>query len=629
MKAEYSNEQYCQIEERARMLAQEKSYLQLIIKMMNRLGELPGLENTVNTLIQLILESIGGSNAMIYYMIDNELHSNDIGFKDIIIDHPDDDYVISVFDTKQFIEVIGDFENTKLLTNNFTKAYTWICPLLAGNELIGVIKIENLHIASIDFKNELPTFFNYAAIVLKNEILGYTKLKKAYDQINESEKQLQSLFNNMNEGVALHELVFEGEKPVNYRIVDVNDQFEKIIGLSREQVDGKLCTEVYGTATPPYFAEYIAVATSKTPIYFESYFADMDKHFAISAAPWQENGFATIFTDITERKQEQLDLGLKNEQLLKLNSEKDKFFSIIAHDLRGPFNGFLGLSQIMAEELPNLAMAEAQGLAISMKNSAANLYNLLENLLKWSQFQKGVIPFSPEVIRLQPMIDECIAIASESAKNKGISISSSIPGDTKVFADSNMLQTIIRNLVSNALKFTPKGGKINVSAKTTSEYCVEIAIQDTGIGMSQEMVENLFRIDVITNRKSTEGEPSSGLGLLLCKEFVEKHGGQIWVESKEGVGSKFHFTIPYHTGSNEEITEAKGLPGEAKKEPGIFLKVLIVDDDDISRSYLAFISKGFSKKILFAENGKEAVELVRNTRGIHLILMDMKMPVMN
>ena len=244
--------------------------------------------------------------------------------------------------------------------------------------------------------------------------------------------------------------------------------------------------------------------------------------------------------EITRQKEEIL---AKNEELSKSNSEKDKFFSIIAHDLRGPFNGFLGLTQIMAEELATLTHEELQVMANSLEKSASNFFRLLENLLNWARSQQGLIPFNPRVIRLLPIVDESIAIILEQAKIKKIEIGRSVPDDLTVFADSNMLQTIIRNLVSNALKFTPKGGKVTLSAKLAVDNFVEIAISDTGIGMSQEIVEQLFRLDIQTSRRGTEGEPSTGLGLLLCKEFIEKNGGKIWVESEEGVGSTFYFTI--------------------------------------------------------------------------------------
>ena len=179
-----------------------------------------------------------------------------------------------------------------------------------------------------------------------------------------------------------------------------------------------------------------------------------------------------------------------------------------------------------------------------MSKSANNLYRLLENLLKWAQIQQGMISFNPEVIQLDLVVGESIDMIQESANNKEIELVTDIPADLVAFADKNMLQSIVRNLASNAVKFTPKGGKIKLSAKASVNQCIEIAIQDSGIGMNQFLIDNIFRFDVKTNRLGTENEPSTGLGLLLCKEFVEKQGGEIWAESKEGNGSTFYITIP-------------------------------------------------------------------------------------
>jgi len=248
--------------------------------------------------------------------------------------------------------------------------------------------------------------------------------------------------------------------------------------------------------------------------------------------------------DVTDRKWAEAEIKNKNEQLLRSLAEKSRFFSIIAHDLKSPFNGFLGLTQTMAERLPSLTMEELQKMTSIMEKSATNLYGLLNNLLQWASMEQGLIPFNPEILKLLPMAKESLATIMEPAKNKEIELTINIPEETAVLTDKNMLQTILRNFVSNAVKFTPKRGQISVSAKTIDDKIVEIAISDSGIGMNHEMVENLFRPDVQMNRKGTEGEPSTGLGLLLCKEFIEKQDGKIWVESQEGKGSTFYFTIP-------------------------------------------------------------------------------------
>ena len=258
--------------------------------------------------------------------------------------------------------------------------------------------------------------------------------------------------------------------------------------------------------------------------------------------------FSVGFNKMIEalREKELLEAKLKTQfaELQKVNSEKDKFFSIIAHDLRSPFNGFLGLTQLMAEQLPTMTMEDIHLIAVSMQNSATNLFRLLENLLEWSRMEQGMIPFKPEEIQLRESADKSIAIVLENAHAKDIEIKISIASGIVVYADSNILQTVIRNIVSNAVKFTPKGGKIKVNAFTNGENRVQVSITDSGIGMKPDMLANLFKLDVPTGRPGTEGEASTGLGLILCKEFVEKHGCKLWAESEVGKGSTFSFTVP-------------------------------------------------------------------------------------
>jgi len=267
-----------------------------------------------------------------------------------------------------------------------------------------------------------------------------------------------------------------------------------------------------------------------------------------SSALRDENGkllaLIGVAIDITERKLAEAEIKLKNQELIKLNAEKDKFFSVIAHDLRGPFLGFLGLTRVMVEGMPALKQVEIQQIALSMSNSANKLFNLLENLLEWSLLQRGLMRFNPESFILLNGVVPAIELVREAADKKGIKIGHDVPKDLRVTADVKMFDGVMRNLVFNAVKFTPRGGNVIIAATEVPGHSVEISVMDTGIGMSPQMVDDLFRLDVQTNRQGTEGEPSSGLGLILCKDFVEKHGGKIWVKSEEGKGSIFYFNIP-------------------------------------------------------------------------------------
>jgi PAS domain S-box-containing protein len=254
--------------------------------------------------------------------------------------------------------------------------------------------------------------------------------------------------------------------------------------------------------------------------------------------------FLAVKEDITERIKSEQELKLKNEELVKLNAEKNKFFSIISHDLRGPLGGFMGLTEMLTEDSQDFTEDEKKEAISALNDLAHNTFKLLENLLEWAQMDRGVLTFNPEKIDLKTAITECVKIAAESARVKNIEIVSELADGSVVFADNNMLHTVIRNLLSNAIKFTPVGGKVTVSAATAENKLIVISVKDTGIGMNDEMRNNIFRIDVKTKRPGTQGEPSTGLGLLLCKEFIERHGGKIRVESEVGKGSTFSFTLP-------------------------------------------------------------------------------------
>jgi len=238
------------------------------------------------------------------------------------------------------------------------------------------------------------------------------------------------------------------------------------------------------------------------------------------------------------------DLTQTKEKLEKINSEKDKFFSIIAHDLRSPLSSFVGLTKILSEELGNFEQDELQEMLVELRNSSSNVYKLLENLLEWSRLQRGFIKFEPESVDLAYFIDQNIALLKEAANLKNIKLSNLIDRKCYIEADPTMLNTIMRNLLSNAIKFTPRNGEVKIGAYPSEDgnYAV-IYVQDTGIGIEKENIDKIFSIEHKVNRPGTEGEPSSGLGLLLCKEFIEKHQGKIWVESEVGKGTTFYFTM--------------------------------------------------------------------------------------
>ncbi len=254
-------------------------------------------------------------------------------------------------------------------------------------------------------------------------------------------------------------------------------------------------------------------------------------------------GIIGISSDITERKQAEAEIKKSHEELVKLNAEKDKFFSIIAHDLKSPFNGFLNLTALMADTTENISLDEFAEYSNMLNKSARNIYMLLNNLLEWAQIQKGTIQFTPTIFDLSILVSCSIDTISQQALQKQIEIINEITNPQKVFADEKSISTVLRNLLSNAVKFTRMDGKVIVKTSRFDDGTLQVSIEDNGVGISEDNVKKLFRIDEKVGSMGTEGEPSTGLGLLLCKEFVEMHGQKIWAESQKDKGSTFCFTI--------------------------------------------------------------------------------------
>ena len=247
--------------------------------------------------------------------------------------------------------------------------------------------------------------------------------------------------------------------------------------------------------------------------------------------------------ELLARVKTHLDLMLQQKELKEVNATKDKFFSIIAHDLKSPFNHLLGLTEIIRDRSMETGHEEIRELASLIHKSAKQGRDLLDNLLTWSRSQIGVHDFKPEPVNLHETVDEAMVFVEQIASQKNISIFNEVKRSMKARADINMLNTILRNLLNNAIKFTKPGGFVKVYAKERNEV-VEITVEDNGIGISKSTLSKLFKIDENPSTPGTGSEKGTGLGLILCREFVERHGGEIRVESERGSGSKFIFTLP-------------------------------------------------------------------------------------
>lgn len=232
------------------------------------------------------------------------------------------------------------------------------------------------------------------------------------------------------------------------------------------------------------------------------------------------------------------------KNLARLNSEKDKFFSIIAHDLRGPLASMNGISELILNKIGKVSSKDLKELALLLTESSNQVFGLLENLLDWSRVQMNVTTYHPEFLPLHSLASSALQVLSNDFMRKNLKVTNNISENIIAFADQNMLKTIIRNLTSNAMKFTPSGGKIDLNAVMVAPDSLQITITDTGIGMSSLILGKLFKLDEKISRTGTDGEPSSGIGLLLVKDLVEKHQGQITAISEVQKGSTFTVILP-------------------------------------------------------------------------------------
>lgn len=254
-------------------------------------------------------------------------------------------------------------------------------------------------------------------------------------------------------------------------------------------------------------------------------------------------GFIGSCTNINAQKEFEEKIKRVNSELVEINAAKDKFFSIISHDLRSPLGGLMQILDILNESYESLEKEEMLEIISEASKTSKMVFNLMENLLEWSRIQTGKILYEPKTIKLLPFINELESLYSQNLKGKQVTFQIDIEPELSVFADIKITNTILRNLISNAIKFSTAGGSISVSSESGKEF-VTIKVKDTGVGIEEKNLDKLFKTDVSYSTEGTAKEKGTGLGLVLCKELVEKQGGKIWVKSQKTIGSTFYFTLP-------------------------------------------------------------------------------------
>ena len=367
--------------------------------------------------------------------------------------------------------------------------------------------------------------------------------KQTETALQKSEEKFRKIIESSTSAMHFYQLE-ENDKLI---FIGANPAADRILGISHQLLIGKTIDEAFPNLTTTKYPElYKSIAKGESnSSEFDIEYNDelVSGTFNVQVFQTEKDRITVYFTEITERLNAEKLLEKQSEELIKLNATKDKFLSIIAHDLKNPFNAIIGFSDLMIQNFSDLDDdTMLQGL-YTIEKASKHAYKLLENLLVWSQNQTGRSPFNPEYLNLNKQVSESFKIIESSAAIKGINVVNSIKKSIEIFADKNMLDSILRNLILNAIKFSYKGGKVKVTALEV-DHAIQVSVKDEGVGISLANQSAVFEIDKHTITCGTDNEQGTGLGLILCKDFITRHKGSIWVESTPGHGSTFTFRLP-------------------------------------------------------------------------------------
>ena len=469
--------------------------------------------------------------------------------------------------------------------------------------------------------------------ILVCSIHDITERKQSEKALSESEEKYRLLYTSMDQGLALHEIITdENGKPVDYVFLDINDSYTRLFGITREISIGKRIKEVMPKVEQYWIDIFGKVALTGEPNYYENYLEATDRYYSTYSYSPKKNQFAVLVNDITQRKKAEEELITAKDEAQKSDRLKSAFLANMSHEIRTPMNGILGFAELLKNQ--DITGRQQQEYIDIIKKSGDRMLNIINDIIDISKIESGLMKLDIKESNINEQIDYIYTFFKSEAEAKGMKLSFKTGLSAKeatIKTDREKLYAILTNLVKNAIKYT-REGSIEFGceiAEIESTESLLFYVKDTGIGIPAERQGAIFERFIQADIEGKMAYQGAGLGLAITKSYIDMLGGKIWVESEKGIGATFYFTLPY-SAIREENAGVKNDPlaGEVNI-PGTNLKILIAEDDEVSEMLLDITVENFSKEILTARTGIEAVELCYNNPDIDLVLMDIQMPLMN
>ena len=469
--------------------------------------------------------------------------------------------------------------------------------------------------ANFHAEASLSTFESENKVYVVMVARDISEKKRSQQAIKESEEKYRNITENIDDFLFTFERIDSGLRPIFYTA-----SVERITGYTQSDLlsDSRLIIKmIYPDDFPDLKVKLKNLMKSRIQLSGEFEFRIINKHGNIVWVRTKLNLIRDgggkiqkiygLVSDITLRKKAEEELNKSTENLVKLNETKDRFISIISHDLRTPFSSILGFTDLLLGDA-DLSEEEKRQYIEFIQESSHSMLSLVNSLLDWTRLQTGRIRFEPERIEAEKIIDKSFNTLSGVAFQKGIELSSGINNDLFIFVDQDLILQVFNNLITNAIKFTNRGGRISISVSPSDKMrFLQFSVKDNGVGIKPENLKKLFNVDTKYTSEGTAGEKGTGLGLSLVKEIIDKHGGEIWVESEYGKGSEFKFTLPVASAN-----------------------ILLVDNNKTDRILYSKILKNITPdyNIEIASDGKDALEKIISSTPA-LVITEHEMPNMN